>query len=309
MKKIVATVTDNGSNFVKAFKEYAQVDGEDMDEDEEDDDDADVEIVDITTTLDQGNESQLDIFLPPHHRCASHTLNLIGSHDIDAALRENGLYKRLHNSAMAKCQALWNASSRPKAAEVVQEVCGKQLLVPCTTRWNSRYDAVRRLTELKQKLRELCVALSVHPFKDAEIEFLEEYVIVLRPLAAAIDILQGENNCYLGYLLPTLLIVKKSMRALINGSLVHAQSLASAIILGLQQRFGVLFEMGDAAKEHILASITHPYFKMHWVPDDKKTTCCQVFLESAQQFVAKEVEVPCSAASAISQYNDLFLIH
>ena len=192
----------------------------------------------------KANISQLDIFLPPHYRCASHTLNLIGSHDIDAALRENGLYKRLHNSAMAKCQALWNASTHPKAAEVVQEVCGKQLLVPCTTRWNSRYDAVPRLTELKQKLRELCVALSLHPFKDAEIEFLEEYVIVLRPLAAAIDILQGENNCYLGYLLPTLLIVKKSMRALINGSLVHAQSLASAIILGLQQRFGILFEMG-----------------------------------------------------------------
>ena len=121
---------------------------------------------------------------------------------------------------------------------------------------------------------------------------------MLRPLAAAIDILQGENNCYLGYLLPTLLIVKKSMRALINGSLVHAQSLASAIILGLQQRFGILFEMGDAAKEHILASITHPYFKMHWVPDDKKEHCRQVFLESAQRFAAKEVEIPCSATSA-----------
>ena len=109
----------------------------------------------------------------------------------------------------------------------------------CYTHWKSKYDAVRCLTELKQKLRELCVALSLHPFKDAGIEFLEEYVIVLRPLAAAIDILQGDNNCYLGYLLPTLLIVKKSMRARINGSLVHAQSLASATKLGLQQRFGI----------------------------------------------------------------------
>ena len=89
------------------------------------------------------------------------------------------------------------------------------------------------------------------------------------------DILQGENDCYLGYLLPTLLIVKKSMRAFINGSLVHAQSLASAVILGLQQRFCILFGMCDAAKEHILASITHPYFKMHWVPDDKKDQCRQ----------------------------------
>ena len=104
---------------------------------------------------------------------------------------------------------------------------------------------------------------------------------MLRPLAAAIEILQGENNCYLGYLLPTLLIMKKSLRALINESFVHAQPLASAVILGLQQRFGILFEMGDAAREHILVSITHPYFKMYWVPDDKKEHCCQVFLESA----------------------------
>ena len=64
---------------------------------------------------------------------------------------------------------------------------------------------------------------SVAPiFKDADNEFLKEYVIGLRTLAAAIDILQGENNCYLGYLLPTLLIMKKSLRALINGLLVHA---------------------------------------------------------------------------------------
>ena len=140
--------------------------------------------------------------------------------------------------------------------------------------------------------------LSLPTFKDAEIKFLEEYVIVLRPLAAAIEILQGENNCYLGYLLPTLLIMKKSLRALINESFVHAQPLASAVILGLQQRFGILFEMGDAAKKYILASVTHPYFKM---PDDKREHCRQVFLKLAQQFAAKEVEVPCSAASANSQ--------
>ena len=37
-------------------------------------------------------------------------------------------------------------------------------------------------------------------FKQQEIEFLEEYLLLLQPVAAAIDILQGENNCYLGYI-------------------------------------------------------------------------------------------------------------
>ena len=45
---------------------------------------------------------------------------------------------------------------------------------------------------------------------------------------------------------------------------------------------------------------------MHWVPDDKKEHCRQVFLKSAQRFAAKEVEIPCSATSANSQQNEFF---
>ena len=57
--KITATVTDNGSNFVKAFKEFGV----------ENDNDEDVpESVDVP-------------HLPKHIRCASHTLNLLATTD------------------------------------------------------------------------------------------------------------------------------------------------------------------------------------------------------------------------------------
>ena len=66
--KVSATVTDNGSNFVKAFKEYG---GNEMDETDSTGD------VDISAVLqEEQEEEELNFFLPPHHRCAAHTLNL-----------------------------------------------------------------------------------------------------------------------------------------------------------------------------------------------------------------------------------------
>ncbi len=119
--KIVATVTDNGANFVKAFKEYQRKDDDNDNDDSSKEFDAErdlsenetatdaddeVSATDITAILEPVQEPEVDVYLPPHLRCASHTLNLVGSHDIDAALKENAAYKRIHNSAMAKCQAL-----------------------------------------------------------------------------------------------------------------------------------------------------------------------------------------------------------
>lgn len=321
VKKIVATVTDNGANFVKAFKEYQNNDNDDNDDDNSDESDVEhdfnenepatdadneVRAADMTAILEPVQEPEVDVYLPPHLRCASHTLNLIGSHDIDSALKEIAAYKRIHNSAMAKCQALWNASSRPKAAETIKDICGKQLLTPCATRWNSKFDSVCRLTQLKPHLKTLCTSLSLPLFKDAEINFLEEYVLVLGSLATAIDILQGENQCYLGYLLPTILEVKNTLHTLtVSGSLVYAQPLAHVIMNGLQERFGFLLSLEDTARNHILASMTLPYFKLRWVPKEKRESCRNIFMQAAQQFV-RNAESNNSAPETVVDKQDKF---
>lgn len=64
---IVLTVTDNGSNFVKAFKDYCV--GNIIFEDD------DLPVFD--------NEK----WLPTHQRCCSHTLNLLASTDFDKILK------------------------------------------------------------------------------------------------------------------------------------------------------------------------------------------------------------------------------
>ena len=73
--KITTTVTDNGSNFVKAFKRYQPVD-------QEDEDDNEVTFTNVNEALQTTVDDDDAITLPPHMRCASHTLNLVSCTDI-----------------------------------------------------------------------------------------------------------------------------------------------------------------------------------------------------------------------------------
>lgn len=106
--KVTATVTDNGSNFVKAFATYSlpaadhtstssdtspsqamQEDDLDMDEGE-----ATFGNIGDSLMLEQERENdltQVEYELPPHERCAAHTLNLVASSDVDKCLSSSAL--------------------------------------------------------------------------------------------------------------------------------------------------------------------------------------------------------------------------
>lgn len=72
---MTATVTDNGPNFIKALKMYEPGLS---DSDEEGGGDEEVVFTDVEQDLSSGTpEGQYS--LPPHLRCASHTLNLIST--------------------------------------------------------------------------------------------------------------------------------------------------------------------------------------------------------------------------------------
>ena len=87
--------------------------------------------------------------------------------------------------------------------------------MPTVTRWNSYFDAVERITENSvMNLNELCTRLDLQCFNEKEICFLKEYHKVLKPLARGLDILQGEDNCFYGILLPTLETILKKVRTI-----------------------------------------------------------------------------------------------
>lgn len=138
------------------------------------------------------NKSKGHFTLPPHLRCASHTLNLISTVDIEKWLTVTN--KTIYRSATAKCSALWTKASRSTvAAELVESLCGKKLMVPSVMRWNSFHNAVARITEISiPQLTTLCSQLGVRAFSEREYKFLVEYCTVTKPLTKALDRLQGE---------------------------------------------------------------------------------------------------------------------
>ena len=111
------------------------------------------------------------------------------------------------------------------ASESVEEILRGKLLVPSKTRWNSFYDALYKVIENPLvDLNKLCTALGVRCITEKEYQFLKEYCMVVKPLTRALDILQGEDNCYHGMILPTIesmiirtLEIKKDVSRMTSG--------------------------------------------------------------------------------------------
>ena len=86
----------------------------------------------------------------------------------------------------------------------------------------------------------------------------------MKPISKAIDILQCEKNVYMGWLLPTVYQLHSKMEK-VRRSTQYCNALASAIIDGIEKRFGKM--MKDP--ELIASSILVPKFKNQWTSEEK----------------------------------------
>uniref|UniRef100_A0A8C2CPR1 Transposase n=1 Tax=Cyprinus carpio TaxID=7962 RepID=A0A8C2CPR1_CYPCA len=197
-EKVTACVTDNGSNFIKAFKEYQQVKSEEDEEEEVEEDDGKVAFTDLHSALTAGDDEDAQ-----DHRCAAHTLNLIANNEIDKWL----------------CSALWTkASWSTVASECLEVISERKLTVPSVTRWNSFYDAYVRIIEMPlTDINNLCTQLQIKCMNDREYQFLKEYCSIMKPFSVALDILQGEETCFYGTLQPTFEVLIAKTLAMQNG--------------------------------------------------------------------------------------------
>ena len=81
----------------------------------------------------------------------------------------------MYQSSFDKSVALQNKASRSTvAADKVEEVAKRKLMVPTPTSWNSCYDAVVWITENSStELNKLCTGMGLRCFNDKEINFFE----------------------------------------------------------------------------------------------------------------------------------------
>ena len=108
--------------------------------------------------------------------------------------------------------------------------------------------------------------LTLPCFRDVELEFLHEYRQTLAPIAVALDRLQKEDKCYYAELLPTLHAVNNQLQTLQSVSFRHCVPLLRAVISGFQRRFANFLSLTPDVNMAVMATMTHPYFKLRWLP-------------------------------------------
>lgn len=103
----------------------------------------------VNICTDKENQRQVDEQkqLPSHRRCLSHLLNLVGP-DFEKALK--GKYKAGLSKTLEKLQSIWVFPRRSSHAKTLsKEILGCSLTIPVETRWNSKYDSVKKVLSLQ----------------------------------------------------------------------------------------------------------------------------------------------------------------
>lgn len=294
--KISHTVTDNASNFGKAFRTYSlksigqeslNVNSDNWFDDETICDDhnageeidfsGDFDTIEWSTMFQNSEDMESDdICLPDHITCSAHTLSLIATVDVDKISDKSYIINS--KNAFSKLCSFWNLLSRSTvASDKVYDICGCKFPVPVVTRWNSLFYAVKKIIAHKETVISSFNNLKLQQLKKKDWSFLEEYCLVMEPLAISLDKIQAEKSCFLGYVAPTII----SLRLLLiqQTNLTYCRCLALSIIKSLEKRFNFIFDLENIkSKPYIIASISHPKFKLSWVPARYLSVCKNIFL-------------------------------
>ncbi|XP_036317670.1 uncharacterized protein LOC118732644 [Rhagoletis pomonella] len=131
-----------------------------------------------------------------------------------------------------------------------------------------------------------------------EIQYLEDFCMILKPIADALEFLQQDNYLYYGYFLPTLVTIKVKLKKLHECRRIkHLHAVAQQMSDALSNRFGKYFEMDSDCNDAIIAAIVCPAVKMRFVEALRESaahvtteTLAQLFVDYAQEFYVAEIK-------------------
>ncbi|KAL4084273.1 hypothetical protein QTP88_028098 [Uroleucon formosanum] len=210
--KITHTVTDNASNFGKSFRTFSigslvQSISEvgDLNENSSDSDNSDfeinsIEIMNVEKLFINLEQEQLDLHDTDHSFYLPQHLKCCAHTlnliaTIDITKITDTTYLQLSESTFKKLHSFWNLISRSTVAS--------------------------------DKVFEMCGCK--FPV------FLEEHCKTMESLAISLDKIQGENRSFLGYVAPTILVLRRLLIAFPNQK--HCKPLSLTIIKAIETRF------------------------------------------------------------------------
>lgn len=156
--------------------------------------------------------------------------------------------------------------------------------------------------------------VKVPNFTQVDIDFLQEYVSVMGPVAHALDKLQGENQAYLGCLLPIIAVTSLNLKKINEEKyLDYCKPLVTTLSDAIEKRFGHLL----SDQEYQLATAFHPRFRLLWLEKfrpamvDRVRRLMETALEQAlsdeQQSLASGNEESTEEAAGDSFFADFAL--
>lgn len=228
--------------------------------------------------------------------CAVHMLNLCITKDLMRALKRNISDKQLlkrHTEVMEKCNVLWKAYNGPKSCEIFKNITGQNLKIPEDTRWNSLYDSLKQIIQLKPKLVEICKAFQIkNILRKNDILYIEEHLKCTAPIAKAIDFLQEEKNNFYGALVPWLLNLRMQLRNLAEDEWKFCASVNTSLLENLQKRFEHIFAFrSKESKFAVIAALSNPTFKnrlFRFVNDARQNSLMNILKTAVEHEMKKD---------------------
>ena len=285
--------TDGATYYEKAFVEFG-IEPLDVldDDDEEGSDDIEFEQIDINASLQNENNLQdddHDYSLPPRAGCGAHKLNNVAKIGTKEAMKNKNFSKIAH-VVFGKVRAIWNSQNRSTSkADFIRNTYGFTFVVPGETRWNAFFDGItdfcKKISQSEDKLSKLCKELEFRAFTDIEISLLEEYLKVMKPVALALDLLQGDIG--LGHILPIITDVFSSFEEM--DDLIYCDHLKTCLEKEVESRFKHLFY----DQSHVLASLSDPQYKNYWINDPEYMEFANdLFSKAVKKFSPKDTDEP-----------------
>ena len=197
------------------------------------------------------------------------SLNQIAVHDVNNAIKNNEDLKNKHYSVVKKWFKLYKFVETYDSDNAEEfEATFKQFPYPKIRFWTSFFNTFVKILKKQTVIKDMFkhVKMTTTYFTDDELKYIEEYCILMKPLAETIEYLEKNDNNFYGFQFPAILSLKRKYDKMQhNPALKDLKMLTSVVIDSLNERFGYLRTVNEQSRDAIIAAIVIPSMKLRWL--------------------------------------------